>query len=89
MTGSYNTMVGNNEGSMVSAMMAQVTIHSLKGHILVWIQSRCHTGISALVSLKKKIWVQPQFAGLFCSISVMTVLYLDINLTHFNYRYSA
>ena len=32
LTGSYNTMVGNNEGSMVSATMHGVSIYFLRDH---------------------------------------------------------
>ena len=35
MTGSYNTMVGNNEGSMVSATMHGVSIYFLRGHTVL------------------------------------------------------
>lgn len=48
MTGSYNTMVGNNEGSMVSTVMAHVTRYFLKGHILFWIQSLRHTALALI-----------------------------------------
>ena len=35
LTGSYNTMVGNNEGSMVSATMHGVSIYFLRGHTVL------------------------------------------------------